>query len=227
MDADQGSVEFGMPAPDPFGEVTERNSFRDYIPPFFRKGSEFWRWVSMVALNTTTMLGIGLLVIGTGLVGGGVAILASGFGVIDVALTADLGSSLAVGLVVSLLGAFATGLAVEGPVGYKVRRFEAKAWEAALTALPAFLIAAWLAAVLGDLADRFLLQYSEAFIVVPELIKAVGKVAIGWPMLVAVAAVFTTHQFVVGRFAKLEYQVHGIVYVVWLLATVSAYSLFN
>lgn len=215
------------PAPDPYGPVTERSSFRDYIPPFFQKGSEFWRWTAMIALNTTTMLGIGLLVIGTGLVGSGLAILAGGFGIVDVGLTDDLGSSLAVGLVVGLIGSFATGFAVEGPVGYKVRRFQAQAWEAALTAIPAFLVAGWVAGVLADLADRFLLDFSDAFVVVPELIRAVGEVAVGWPMLAAVAALFTIHQFVIARFPKLEYQAHGIIYVVWLLAAISAFSLFN
>jgi len=228
MDADHGGAESGAaPSADPYGAVEEPGSFRDYIPPFFRRGSEFWRWLSMIALNTSTVLGIGLLVVGTGLVGAGLAILASGFGIVDIDLTPDLGSSLAVGLVVTLIGAFATGLAVEGPVGYKVRRFQAEAWEEALTVVPGFFIAAWLAGRLAALADELLLDFDGAFVVVPEQIRAVGDVAIGWPMLSAVAVLFAVHQFVVQRFPKLEYQAQGIVYVVWLLAAVSAFSLFS
>ena len=217
-----------MTTSDPFATPeTEVGGFAAYIPPFFRRGSEFWRWVSLIVLNAVTVLGIGLLVVGTGLVGAGLAILASGFGLVDVGLTSDLGTALAVGLVVSLIGAFATGLAVEGPVGYKVRRFEARPWEVAVTTAPGFFIAAWAAARLASLADRLLERFPDAFDVVGIQLRAVGETALGWPLVVAVVLLFAVHQFAVARFPKLEYQAHGVIYVVWLLAAISAYALFS
>jgi len=212
---------------DPFAAPeTEKTGFSDYIPVFFRRGSEFWRWVSLIALSTTTVMGIGLLVVGTGLVGSGLVIVASGFDVVDIAMAPDLGTALAVGLVVTLIGAFATGFAVEGPVGYKIRRFEAKSWELALAVVPGFFIVKWSAGWLASQAERFLAEFPEAFDVVGAQLQAVGDTAIGWPLIVAVVLLYVIHEFVLARFARVEYQTNGVIYFVWLLATVSAYPLF-
>ncbi len=212
---------------DPFAAPeTKKSGFSDYIPAFFQRGSEFRRWVSLITLSTTTVMGIGLLVVGTGLVGSGLAIVASGFDVFDIGLAPDLGTALAVGMVVALIGAFATGFAVEGPVAYKVRQFEAKSWELALAVVPGFFIVRWAAGTLASLAERYLSEFSAAFEVVEAQLIAVGDTALGWPLIVAVLALYLVHEFALARFASLEYQTSGVIYVVWLLAAISAYPLF-
>lgn len=228
METEQGSTDSAAgPAADPYAVESDRSSFWDYVPPFFRRGSEFWRWVAMVLYNTFTILGIGLLVAGTGMVGAGVAILLSGFGVVDVGLTPDLGTSLAVGLVVALIGAFAIGLAVEGAIGYRAREFEIRSWEVPITAIPPFFIAIWVANRLAALAEHFLADFHDGFVVIPAQLRAVATAAPRWPMLIGVVALFLVYRFVVPRFPTLEYQAHGIIYVVWLLAALAEYPLFT
>lgn len=69
-----------------------------------------------------TSFDVGLLVVGTGLVGLAIAVLLDGFDVVEIGLTDSTGSMLGSGLVIAVFGAFALGVAVEGPIGYSTRR---------------------------------------------------------------------------------------------------------
>lgn len=77
-----------------------------------------------------TMLDVGLMVLGTILVGLAIALLLAGFGLVDVipenlSTVALLGSS----LVIAVVGMFCLGVASEGPVGKGRRLVGYKLWE--------------------------------------------------------------------------------------------------
>src|SRR3990172_9570581 len=65
---------------------------------------------------TGTTLDVGLLVVGTALVSLAIVVLLDGFDVLDVGLTRSTGEMLGSGLVIAVFGAFALGVAVEGPI---------------------------------------------------------------------------------------------------------------
>jgi hypothetical protein len=69
-----------------------------------------------------TSFDVGLLVVGTALIGLAAAVLLDGFEVIEIGLTDSTGAMLGSGLVIAVFGAFALGVAVEGPIGYSTRR---------------------------------------------------------------------------------------------------------
>jgi hypothetical protein len=68
------------------------------------------------------MLDVGLLVLGTAIVALGVTVLLDGFSVVDLGLTDSAGAMLGSGIVLGVLGAFALGVAAEGPIGHPARR---------------------------------------------------------------------------------------------------------
>jgi hypothetical protein len=77
-----------------------------------------------------TMLDVGLMVLGSLLVGLAVSVMLAGFGLIDV-ITEELstGAVLVSGLVLAVAGLFCLGLASEGPLGRGRRLVGFKLWE--------------------------------------------------------------------------------------------------
>ncbi|MDH3259844.1 MAG: hypothetical protein OEM81_00265 [Acidimicrobiia bacterium] len=65
---------------------------------------------------TGTTLDVGLLVVGTALVSLAIVVLLDGFEILEVGLTKSTGEMLGSGLVIAVFGAFALGVAVEGPI---------------------------------------------------------------------------------------------------------------
>jgi hypothetical protein len=78
--------------------------------------NEGWRHYVRLGINSfATMLDLGLYVVGAALVGLGVAVLLAGFDVVDAKVDLSTGMVLVTALVLGVVGAFAMGLASEGP----------------------------------------------------------------------------------------------------------------
>ena len=84
--------------------------------------SKTQRLVGLGVHTLGTSFDVGLLVVGTALIGLAAAVLLDGFDVIEIGLTDSTGAMLGSGLVIAVFGAFALGVAVEGPIGYSTRR---------------------------------------------------------------------------------------------------------
>lgn len=84
--------------------------------------SQARRWLRLGIHTLGTSFDVGLLVVGTGLVGLAIAVLLDGFDVVEIGLTESTGAMLGSGLVIAVFGAFALGVAVEGPIAYSTRR---------------------------------------------------------------------------------------------------------
>ena len=77
-----------------------------------------YRYYTRLAAGTfRTALDVGMLVIGSGIIGLALAVLLDGLGVVDLELDLTTGSFLASLLVITVLGAFALGVASEGRYG--------------------------------------------------------------------------------------------------------------
>ena len=71
----------------------------------------------LIGSTFRTMLSMGMLVVGTGLMGLAIAVVLDGFGVVDVGLGLSIGEVLAAFIVIGVTAAFAFGVATEGRYG--------------------------------------------------------------------------------------------------------------
>ena len=79
-----------------------------------------------------TMLDVGLMVIGSLLVGLAVSVVLAGFGIVNVIQDLSTGAMLASSLVLAVIGLFCLGVAAEGPLGRGQRLVGFKLWEIGL-----------------------------------------------------------------------------------------------
>lgn len=104
-----------------------------------------------------TMLDIGLMVVGSLLVGLAVSVLLAGFDLVDVIQDLSTGAMLGSALVLAVIGLFCLGLAAEGPLGRGRDLVGFKLWEIGLGRVLAVLIVGWVLLVvyglIGDAVD--------------------------------------------------------------------------
>ena len=80
-------------------------------------------YVSLALGAGGTMLDVGLVVVGTLLLGLAMAVILDGFDLVTIGLGLSTGAMLGSGLVIGIVGGFALGVASEGPLG-RGRRLE-------------------------------------------------------------------------------------------------------
>lgn len=209
--------------------TTERPRLRDRLKPSaplpaaFQRGTETRRWISLSVRAAVTVVNVGFLVIGTGMVSIGLTVMLNGLGVLDLVLVDDLGQSLAVGLVLAMIGGFALGVAVEGPIGTSPPAPTTKPWEALVASVPSMLLFVWFLTLVERLADRFLLPYSELFAWVSAHIGAVRQAGLVTGLLVGVPMMWAMRQFLVPKAPLLVGASPGALYVVWMIGVVALY----
>lgn len=103
------------------------------------------RYYLMLIVSTfRTMLAIGMLVLGSGLVGLATAVLLDGFDLVDVGLGLSIGEVLGSFIVIGVVGAFAFGIATEGRYGAAATSRTYPTIEVGIGRLIAGLVVAWL-----------------------------------------------------------------------------------
>ncbi len=121
-----------------------------------------------------TMLDVGLMVLGSLLVGLSVSVVLVGFGIADVEMDLETAPLMVSALVLGVAGAFCLGVASEGPLGRGRRLVGFKLWEVGIgRALAVFLV---------GFAALFLYRFSAGFLEdlpVPLLQGAEGMRAVG------------------------------------------------
>jgi hypothetical protein len=104
-----------------------------------------------------TMLDIGLMVVGSLLVGLAISVLLAGFDLVDVIQDLSTGAMLGSALVLAVIGLFCLGLAAEGPLGRGRDLVGFKLWEIGLGRVIAVLVVGWVLIVahglIGDAVD--------------------------------------------------------------------------
>ena len=209
--------------------MTERQSLRDRfavsapLPEFLQRGSEVRRWINLSVRSAFTIADIGFLVVGTGLVCIGVAFMANGLGVLDLLIESDLGQGLAVGLVITMIGGFAIGVAVEGPIGFTAPAPNTKPWESLVAAVPSVFLFVWLLGLVERIADRFLLPYSELFAYVSAHLNTVQQAGVTTALVVGVPVMWAMRQFLEPRLWFFIGASPGALYIAWMIGVVALY----
>lgn len=168
----------------------------------------------------TTSLDVALLVLGTGLIGLAVVVVMDGFNLVDVGLTAATGEMLGAGLVLAVFGAFALGVAVEGPIGTRHRdpRYSGVT-VAALRALSLLAVGA-LALIAADLAEPAIADLPYPFEVAIEFLRATGRAGMTVVLIVAVPLLWVVQLYERDTF-WIEEAEAPIMYVIWALTAAS------
>lgn len=138
-----------------------------------------------------TSFDVGLLVVGTGLVGLAVAVLLDGFDVVEIGLTDSTGSMLGSGLVIAVFGAFALGVAVEGPIGYSTRRRGSFTdIEVAIAGFVGALLAGLVLFMIANYVRRFVEDLPQPFDFGVTVIRSAGRAGMTAGLFVGVPALW-------------------------------------
>ena len=192
------------------------------VPAFLDRDSELARWFVLVRYGVGTAIGIGLLVVGTGLVALGLIVVLNGFGTVTINVDNELGASLAGGLVIGVSGGLALGLGVESQAGHGFVRRAHEPWEIAVAHLPGIAVLIWLLSVVRSAAERILPNEPDSFALIPRYLSAVGS---GWLLvtLIGVGGLWAIHQFVVPRETRVADIAPAVLYIVWVITAVMAF----
>ena len=165
-----------------------------------------------------TSFDVGLLVVGTGLVGLAIAVLLDGFDVMGIGLSDSTGSMLGSGLVIAVFGAFALGVAVEGPIGYSSRRRGTfNDIEVAIAGVVGALVAGLVLVLIANYARGFIDELPMAFDFGVTVIHSAGRAGMTAGLFLGVPALWGVRELW-GHNAWIEEVELPIFYVIWATA---------
>ena len=158
---------------------------------------------------------IALLVIGTGLVSLAIAVLLDGFDVTALNLTDGTGAMLGSALVIGVFGAFALGVAAEGPIGNRSFAWMYANTPVIVLRLVAVFLMGLLACTLAGVLPRFLDELPTVFELVVDVVRAVGVAGMTAVPLLGVPASAGLRYFY-GSETWVEEIELPLLYLVWL-----------
>ena len=165
-----------------------------------------------------TSFDVGLLVVGTGLVGLAIAVLLDGFDVVEIGLSDSTGSMLGSGLVIAVFGAFALGVAVEGPIGYSSRRRGTfNDIEVAIAGVVGALVAGLVLVLIANYARGFIDELPMAFDFGVTVIHSAGRAGMTAGLFLGVPALWGVRELW-GHNAWIEEVELPIFYAIWATA---------
>lgn len=165
-----------------------------------------------------TMLDVGLMVLGSLLVGLSVAVLLVGFGVVDVAGGLSTGTSLISAVVLAVAGLFCLGVASEGPLGRGRRLVGFRLWEVGIGRTLAVFAIGFGALFLYGVMVRLLADLPKPLLQGTEGLRAVGVAGMTVMPLIGVPL------SLVARWLPVEAEwVHRsdvpVMFIVWVVAS--------
>jgi hypothetical protein len=170
-----------------------------------------------------TMLDIGLMVVGSLLVGLSIAVLLAGFELVSVQQDLSTGAMLASALVLAVIGLFALGLAAEGPLGRGRRLVGFKLWEVGIGRTLAVLVVGLLALLVYGLVDGILDSVPVPIVKGAEGVRAVGIAGLTVMPLIGVPLSLLVRWYPNGP-QWLERAEVPVMFVVWAVATMAIIS---
>lgn len=191
--------------------MTEQNS---PVPTM----SQARRWLGLGVHTLGTSFDVGLLVVGTGLVGLAIAVLLDGFDVVEIGLTDSTGAMLGSGLVIAVFGAFALGVAVEGPIAYSTRRRgQFTDIEVAVAGAIGVLIAGLVLLLVANFVRGFIEDLPLAFDFAVTVVHSTGRAGVTAGLFLGVPALWGVRELW-GHNAWIEEVELPVFYAIWATA---------
>lgn len=170
-----------------------------------------------------TMLSMGMLVAGTGLMGLAIAVFLDGFGLVDVGLGLTIGEVLGAFIVIGVSGAFAFGVATEGRYGTAVLMSRYPSLEVVVGRIIGGLLVVWLLGWVSAHVENIVSDQSLPFRVGHEVIRATASSGF-LAVLLGVPLVWAARQGLQRAGFDAEVELPGL-YVLWAVFALIAFSM--
>ncbi|GBD85032.1 hypothetical protein BMS3Abin02_01431 [bacterium BMS3Abin02] len=186
-----------------------------YVSPLKRRLRLFWR-----VLGTT--FDVGLMVVGSALVAVAAVVLLDGFGVVELGLTTSTGAMLGSSLVIAVFGAFAIGVAVEGPVR-QLREHSTHEIELAVARGVALLVTGIVLLAIGRIGLGYIGDLPRVFDQSLEVVVATGIAGFTWTIVVGLVALWSVRRVFADR-PWLDQIELPLLYIVWAIGVAVVYG---
>lgn len=164
------------------------------------------------------MLDVGLVVVGSALLGLAIAVLLDGFELVSIGLDLSTGAMLGSSLVIGILGGFALGVASEGPLGRNRRLVGYNETHVLLARMLASVVVGLLLLVVRNLTQEYLVELPVPFQVAGEVVEAAAQSGMTVVPLVAVPLAWWTRTGGFGAAMAADGDI-PLMYFIWAVAT--------
>ncbi len=171
---------------------------------------------------TGTTFDIGLLVVGTALVSLAIVVLLDGFEVLDVGLTKSTGEMLGSGLVIAVFGAFALGVAVEGPIR-ALRTRTGTEIEMLLIRVGSLLLVGGILLFVGRFIEQYLEELPSTFAIANDVLVATGVAGLTATLLLGATGLWGLRRIYADR-PWLDLIELPVLYAMWVIGTLIVFN---
>ena len=171
---------------------------------------------------TGTTLDVGLLVVGTALVSLAIVVLLDGFEIFDVGLTKSTGEMLGSGLVIAVFGAFALGVAVEGPIRSQRARTGSEV-EILLIRAGSLLLVGGILLFIGRFIERYVEDLPSTFGIANDVLMATGVAGLTATLLLGAATLWGVRRLYADK-PWLDLIELPVLYSLWVIGTVIVFD---
>jgi len=171
-----------------------------------------------------TMLDVGMLALGTGMVGLAIALLLDAFDLADIGMPLSTTSLLGSALVIGIVGAFALGIASEGGYGApeSVRRYPVL--EIALGRLLGAILVGIILVTVASRLEGFVAEFSLPLRAAHEMVRAVGTAGLFVVPILGLPLAYAIRMGLERLGWGEEFELPAM-YIVWTIATLVLYSM--
>lgn len=172
---------------------------------------------------TGTTFDVGLLVVGTALVSLAIVVLLDGFEVLDVGLTNSTGEMLGSGLVIAVFGAFALGVAVEGPIR-ALRTRTGTEIEMLLIRVGSLLLVGGILLFVGRFLEQYIEDLPSTFAIANDVLVATGVAGLTATLLLGATTLWGLRRIYADR-PWLDLIELPVLYSLWVIGTLIVFNL--
>jgi len=172
---------------------------------------------------TGTTFDVGLLVVGTALVSLAIVVLLDGFEVLDVGLTKSTGEMLGSGLVIAVFGAFALGVAVEGPIR-ALRTRTGTEIEMLLIRVGSLLLVGGILLFVGRFLEQYIEGLPSTFAIANDVLVATGVAGLTATLVLGAATLWGLRRIYADR-PWLDLIELPVLYALWVIGTLIVFNL--
>lgn len=180
-------------------------------------------YFALIGSTFRTMLSMGMLVVGSGLMGLAIAVFLDGFGIVEIGLGLSIGEVLGSFVVIGVSAAFAFGVATEGRYGTAALMARYPSLEVVAGRIFGGLLVALLLGWMAGQLESVVVDQELPFRVGQEVIRATGSAGL-LAVLVGVPGVWLLRQGIRRAGFEADIELPGI-YVLWAVFALIAFSM--